>query len=151
MRADTTNDPDILEEQIINALSREFHVETSAFALDLSLCLDREELFEEYAQWGLVRREKENDVMLYNGESIRTYSDKTLGRYMSQQKGAFDITVERNRLGYITAVHAFHEGDMEYDRRTRELEQSNWKYSRTVTDSHEITETADNVIQTYQY
>ncbi|MDE7479194.1 MAG: M56 family metallopeptidase, partial [Lachnospiraceae bacterium] len=32
MHADTTTDPDILEEQIINALSKEFHVETSAFA-----------------------------------------------------------------------------------------------------------------------
>lgn len=128
MRDDTTDDPDILKEQIINALSEEFHVEKGAFELNLSLSLDREKLFEEYEQWGLVRKEKENDVMLYNGETIRTYSDKMLGRYMSQPEGDVDITILRNRLGVITAVNVFHEGDTEYDRRTRDLEQSSWKY-----------------------
>ena len=43
-----------------------------------------------------------------------------LGRYMSQQIGAVDITIERNRLGDITAVNVFREGDAVYDRRTIE-------------------------------
>ena len=81
MRSDTTNNPDILEEQIVTALSREFHVEKSAFALDISLCLDDEVLYAEYEKWGLVRKDEQNDMSLqYNGETIRTYSDKMIGR-----------------------------------------------------------------------
>lgn len=129
MRTDTTNDPDILEEQILTALSEQFHVERNAFALSFSLCFDHEELFKEYAQWGLIRKDKNNDTtLLYKGETIRTYSDKMIGRYMSQQNGAVDITVERNRLGDITAVNVFREGDTVYDHRTKELQQS--KFTR---------------------
>lgn len=129
MRADATNDPDILEAQILTALSDEFHVEKGAFSLYMSLCLDDETLYTEYARWGLVRSDDQNDMtLLYNGETIRTYSDKMTGRYMSQPEGAVDLTVERNRLGEITAVSAFHAGDAEYDRRTAELRQSEWKY-----------------------
>lgn len=129
MRTDTTNDPDILEEQILTALSEQFHVERNAFALSFSLCFDHEELFKEYAQWGLIRKDENNDTtLLYKGETIRTYSDKMIGRYISQQNGAVDITVERNRLGDITAVNVFREGDTLYDRRTRELQQS--KFTR---------------------
>lgn len=128
MRTDTTNDPDILEEQILTALSEQFHVERNAFALSFSLCFDREELFKEYAQWGLVRKDEKNDTLLYKGETIRTYSDKMIGRYISQQNGAVDITVERSRLGEITAVNVFRKGDTVYDRRTRELQQS--KFTR---------------------
>lgn len=129
MRTDTTNDPDILEEQILTALSEQFHVERNAFALSFSLCFDHEELFKEYAQWGLIRKDENNDTtLLYKGETIRTYSDKMIGRYMSQQNGAVDITIERNRLGDITTVNVFREGDTLYDRRTRELQQS--KFTR---------------------
>lgn len=124
MRKDTTNDPDILEAQILTALSEQFHVERNAFELSFSLCFDREELFKEYAQWGLVREDEHNDILLYKGETIRTYSDKMIGRYISQQNGAVDITVERSRLGDITAVNVFREGDTVYDRRTRELQRS---------------------------
>lgn len=156
MRTDTTNDPDILEEQIITALSDEFHVERSAFALDISLCLDNDELYAEYEKWGLVRENVENDMsLLYNGETIRTYSDKMIGRYMSQQEGAVDLTVERNRLGEIVAVNASRKGDTEYDRRTGELEQSNWRYGTSTPHTAsilqqqetEFTETADNVVE----
>lgn len=129
MRTDTTNNPDILEEQILTALSEQFHVERNAFALSFSLCFDHEELFKEYAQWGLIRKDENNDTtLLYKGETIRTYSDKMIGRYISQQNGAVDITIERNRLGDITAVNVFREGDTLYDRRTKELQQS--KFTR---------------------
>ncbi|MDE6364432.1 MAG: M56 family metallopeptidase [Lachnospiraceae bacterium] len=128
LRTDVTNDPDLLEMQITTALSAAFHVEKSAFSLEISLCLNRETLFEEYARWGLVRIEDTNDAMLYNGETIRTYQDKTLGRYMSQPTGAVDLTVVRDRLGYITAVEIFREGDSAYDEHTRKIEQNNRQY-----------------------
>lgn len=131
MRADTTNDPDILEDQILTALSEQFHVEQNAFSLSFSLCFDHEELFKEYAQWGLVRENEENDTtLLYKGDTIRTYSDKMIGRYMSQPTGAVDITVERNRIGDITGVSVFRKGDTVYDHRTRELEQSSYTNSK---------------------
>lgn len=158
MRADTSNDPDILEEQMITALANEFRVEKNAFVLDFSLCLEHEALYAEYEKWGLVRKDPDNDLsLLYNGETIRTYSDKMIGRYMSQPEGAVDLTVERNRLGEIVAVTAFHKGDAEYDRRTGELEQSNW--GNVLPASHPLnavygqateavfTETADNVAE----
>ncbi|MDE7200987.1 MAG: M56 family metallopeptidase [Lachnospiraceae bacterium] len=156
MSADTTNDPDLLEEQIITALSSEFHVEKGAFALDISLCLTNEELYAEYENWGLIRKDTQNDMsLLYNGETIRTYSDKMIGRYMSQQEGTVDLTVERNRFGEIVAINAYHEGDTEFDRRTRELKQSNWKYASPTSytintlqqQETEFTETADNVVE----
>lgn len=136
---DTSNDPDILENNILSALADEFHVEKSAFTLDISLCLNREDLFAEYAKWGLIRKNAENDVMHYNGETIRTYSDQVLGRYYSQQEGDVDITVVRSRLGDITSITAFHEGDAEFDRRTREIGQNNRTYynSAYTTDSQD--------------
>ena len=74
---------------------------------------------------------------------------------MSQQEGTLDITLERSRLGEIIAVNAFHKGDSEYDRRTGELEQSNWKYASSTSYTInalqqqviEFTETADNVAE----
>lgn len=136
---DTSNDPDILENNILSALADEFHVEKSAFTLDISLCLNREDLFAEYAKWGLIRKNAENDAMHYNGETIRTYSDQMLGRYYSQQEGDVDITVVRSRLGDITSITAFHEGDAEFDRRTREIGQNNRTYynSAYTTDSQD--------------
>ena len=68
------------------------------------------------------------DTLLYKCETIRSYSDKMIGRYISQQNGAVDITVERSRLGEITAVNVFRKGDTVYDRRTRELQQSKFTH-----------------------
>lgn len=126
MHEDTSDDPDILADRIKHALSGEFHVEAGAFDTDMSLVLDRETLYEEYAQWGLVRISPEDDRMSYNGETIRRFSDEMLGRYQSRQTGPVDVTIIRDRLGYITAVTTFHEGDAEYDRRTDEMRQYNW-------------------------
>lgn len=139
MADDTTNDPDILESRIKTALAGEFHVEPDAFRLDTMLCLDREQLFAEYEKWGLVRKDKDNDTMLYNGETIRTYSDKILGRYQSQQEGSVDITVVRDRLGYITSVTAFHEGDAEFDRRTRDITRGMYRAYSSVSGTPEVT------------
>ena len=77
--------------------------------------------------------------MLYNKETIRTYSDKALGRYMSQPKGDVDLTVVRDRLGYITAIDAVREGDAAYDQRTREIDQHIRRYDDVpVTQEKEI-------------
>lgn len=155
MHADTANDPDILKAQLLTALSDEFHVEKNAFALDITLCLTHEELCAEYEKWGLVREDVQNDLsLLYNGETIRTFSDKMIGRYMSQSEGMFDIIVERDRLGEIVAVNAFREGDTEYDRRTEELAQSRRKYasdlpSDTALQEIEFAGTADNIVESY--
>lgn len=154
MHEDTTNDPDLLKAQLLSALADTFHVERSAFALDISLCLDDRTLYEEYAAWGLVRSNEENDLsLLYNGETIRTFSDEMIGRYMSGPEGAVDLTVERNRLGEIIAVNVFREGDTVYDRRTKQLGQGLQRYAQTAPgdsletelDTIPITGTADSV------
>lgn len=128
MREDTSNDPDLLRDRIKKALSEEFHVETGAFEADLSLILDHDELYGEYEKWGLVRPDPQNDLLNYNGEKIRRFSDEMLGRYGTWPDGSVDITVIRDRLGYITAVTVFHEGDVEYDRRTDEMRQHGLLY-----------------------
>ena len=117
MHEDTSNDPDVLNDLIKKALSEEFHVEAGAFYADFSLILDREDLFEEYEKWGLVRTDPQNDCLTYNGETIRRFSDEMPGRYQSKSEGTVDVTVIRDRLGYITGITVFHEGDAEYDGR----------------------------------
>lgn len=147
MDNDSTNDPDILENRIKAALSDEFHVEPGAFSLDFSLCLDHEELIREYAEWGLTLEDQQNNTSLrYNGETIRTYSDEMIGRYYSQQEGAVDITVVRSRLGDITSVTVYHEGDTEFDRRTQDIERGSRRYPSYTTDSRQtMSETAEAV------
>lgn len=144
MREDLSDDPDILDDLIRQALSEEFHVEPGAFEADFSLLLDEEELYEEYEKWGIVRAnnpgdtESPNDTgasngsnssngtgLLYHGETIRRFSDEMPGHWQSQP-GTVDVTVIRDRLGYITGITALHEGDAEYDRRTAEMEQHYW-------------------------
>ena len=147
MDNDSTNDPDILENRIKATLSDEFHVEPGAFSLDFSLCLDHEELVREYAEWGLILEDQQNNTSLrYNGETIRTYSDEMIGRYYSQQEGAVDITVVRSRLGDITSVTVYHEGDTEFDRRTQDIERGSRRYPSYTTDSRQtMSEAAEAV------
>ena len=54
---------------------------------------------------------------------MRTYEDKMLGSYQSREKGAADISVQRNRLGEITEVTVWRQGDPQYDRRGERIEQ----------------------------
>lgn len=118
--ADGTQDPDIIREAVQAALAQEFGVERSAFEVSVSLCLDSETVDAQYAQWGIERLD--NGFLKYQGEQVRTYQDAMLGSYQSREDGDVDIVVQRNRLGEITAVNAWHAGDEEYDRRTKELE-----------------------------
>lgn len=114
---DTTGDPEILEAGIRESLAGVFGVERSAFEVALSLVRDDEELDREYEPWGLTRGE--DGFWLYRGEQIRIYEDKMLGSYQSHEKGAADVSVQRDRLGNITGVTVWRPGDQEYDRRTR--------------------------------
>ena len=108
------------------ALAREFGVERSAFDVSVSLCLDAETVDAQYAEWGIERLD--NGFLRYQGEQVRIYRDEMLGSYQSRENGGVDIVVRRNRLGEITAVDAWHAGDDEYDRRTKELERHDSRY-----------------------
>lgn len=126
LKADTTGDPQILEEQISIGLAEEFGVERGAFIIDFSLLLEEEERNEEYASWGLTRRE--DGTFLYKGERVRTFADEGLGFWQSGEEGTTDVRIQRDRLGYIISVSSLHQGDEEYDLRTREIERdrSTW-------------------------
>ena len=124
--ADASQDPDIIREAVQAALAREFGVERSAFDVSVSLCLDAETVDAQYAEWGIERLD--NGFLRYQGEQVRTYRDEMLGSYQSREDEGVDIVVRRNRLGEITAVDAWHAGDEEYDRRTKELERHDSRY-----------------------
>lgn len=119
LRADTTNDPELMETQLKEALSNEFNVEKSAFRLYFSLCLSEAERKEEYEAYELTKDKQ--GFFLYKGEPVRTLVDQTAGFYQSRE-GSVDITIYRDRYGYISTVSAAHEGDSDYDRRTRDNE-----------------------------
>lgn len=124
LNADTTQDPELMEIKMQNALADEFHVEKGAFYIDFTLCLSNEQLDAEYASFELVK--DKDGYFLYKGEPVRTFVDETsdFGFYQSRAEGSVDITVIRNRYGYITNVLAQHEGDSDFDRRTREIGRS---------------------------
>ncbi len=102
LRADTDSDPVRMDEEMKTALSEEFHVEKNAFRTDFFLCLDNETLEEEYESWDLTR--DESGFYLYKGEPVRIFVDEMIGRYYSQSTGTFDVTIIRNRFGYITDI-----------------------------------------------
>ncbi|MDE6747445.1 MAG: hypothetical protein K2K21_00025 [Lachnospiraceae bacterium] len=124
LNADTTQDPELMEIKMQNALADEFHVEKGAFFIDFSLCISDEQRAEEYASFELVK--DKDGFFLYKGEPVRTFVDETsgFGFYQSRAEGSVDITVIRNRYGYVTNVLAQHEGDSDFDRRTRDIGRS---------------------------
>ncbi|MDE6738960.1 MAG: M56 family metallopeptidase, partial [Lachnospiraceae bacterium] len=122
LRTDNDSDPIRMDEEMRSALSDEFHVEKSAFRTDFFLCLNDEELKQEYAQWELVR--DESGFYQYKGESVRIFADKMIGRYHSRSEGVVDVTVERDRFGYITEVRTQRAGDEDYDRHTEQYERN---------------------------
>ncbi|MCH5263241.1 MAG: M56 family metallopeptidase [Lachnospiraceae bacterium] len=122
LRTDETGDPKVLEDRIQMALAQEFGVERGAFRVETSFIINDEEIREEYEPWGLSA-ESGNAMWNYQGETIRTYEDKMIGHYQSNAEGTVDVFVQRNECGEITAVEVWHEGDPEYDERTRRYEQ----------------------------
>lgn len=117
LRENAAGDPAILEADIRAALAGVFGVERSAFEVSLSLVRDDEGLDKEYEAWGLTRGD--DGFWLYQGEQIRIYEDKMLGSYQSHEKGAVDVSVQRDRQGNIIGVTVWRPGDPEYDQRTR--------------------------------
>lgn len=122
LRTDNDSDPTRMDDELRTALADEFHVEKSAFRTDFFLCLNDEELKQEYAQWELVR--DESGFYQYKGESVRIFTDKMIGRYHSRSEGVVDVTVERDRFGYITDVRTQRAGDDDYDRHTEQFERN---------------------------
>ena len=116
---DTDNDPDILEERMETALAKEFGVEKGAFRIEFSLCFSDTERDKEYEKWEITADKDSHH--LYKGEKIRTLIDEMGGFYQSRPDGAVDLTIHRDRLGFITSVTVWREGDAEFDRRTGEL------------------------------
>ncbi len=125
LREDTTNDPELIEEKIRDALAEEFHVEKSAFRFQVSLVFTDEERKAEWESWGLT--EDGHGYFLYRGEPVRAMVDEKGGFYMSREEGSVDITVERSRYGEITDVVVLREGDSEFDRRSEEIEREQSK------------------------
>lgn len=136
LNADTSNDPDIIANQVQTALAKEFKVEKSAFQVVVSLCLDEDTVAQEYKNQGITKGT--DGLYLYKGEAVRAYTDEMLGMVQTQEKGVVDISVQRNRLGEITSVTVLRKGDAEFDQRTKEIERSN-RYN-TVISSGTVTE-----------
>lgn len=127
LSADTSNDPAIIEEQIKTALSDEFHVEKGVFLIYRSLCISDKEKYDEYARYELIKDDV-TGFFTYKGEPVRTFVDETGGHYQSRWEGTVDITVIRDRQGYITNILAQHEGDNDFDRRTRSIDADRLSY-----------------------
>lgn len=116
--ADETGDPEILQAQIAQALADAFGVEPGAFRVKMQLCLSEEERRAEYAAFGIT--DGADGWPVYRGEPVRVMKDETLGFYTIRGEGETDLEILRDRLGKLTEVRALHEGDPEFDRRTRE-------------------------------
>lgn len=134
LETDETGDPEVIEERILSELAREFGVERGAFHVETSLVISDERLREEYEPWGLSAGSGDT-FWKYKDETIRTYWDKMLGSYQSNGEGTVDVSVQRNRLGEITAVEVWREGDSEYDKRTRENERAQYYWNGSASES----------------
>ncbi|MCM1263605.1 MAG: M56 family metallopeptidase [Butyrivibrio sp.] len=117
LNSDTTEESEIIKEQIIEALSEEFHVEKGVFEIYMGICISNEEQYEEYASWGLEKDET-SGYFMYQGEQVRKFIDKPAGFYQTRPEGTVDITIRRDNRGYIIYVQAYHEGDAAYDNYT---------------------------------
>ena len=137
---DETGDPKVIKDRILTALAQEFGVERGAFRVDMSLVVSDKKIREEYEPWGLSA-EPGNQMWNYKGEIIRTYRDKMLGYYQSNTDGTVDVYVHRDKRGEITSVDVWHEGDSEYDERTKKYETN--KYSWGGSAAAESTGTID--------
>ena len=134
LETDETGDPKVIEDRILTALAQEFGVERGAFRVETSFIINDESLKKEYELWGLLT-EKGNSMWNYQGETIRTYQDKMIGHYQSNAEGTVDVYVRRDNRGEITSVEVWHEGDAEYDKRTREYERAKYGWSGSAMES----------------
>lgn len=105
----TDNDPSHINEEILAALSDEFHVEKSAFRTDIFLCLSDEEKEQEYAAWDLTM--DQDGIRYYKKEPVRVFIDEMDGTFSSRSEGTVDVTVVRDRFGVIADVRVRHGAD----------------------------------------
>ncbi|QHQ60984.1 hypothetical protein Ana3638_09525 [Anaerocolumna sedimenticola] len=108
MGTEALKDPDILRNKIAAALAREFSVEKGAFRINLQLSLDEQTLESEYSECGIGK--DKNGLYVYKDEPVRAYQDEMLGRMQVRDIGTVDITVNRDHLGQIISVTAWHKG-----------------------------------------
>lgn len=116
LKTDSTNDPEIIEEQIKADLAETFGVEKSAFRVVFTLCLSEEEKYAEYADWEILH--EEDGSFSYRGEKVRVYTDEQLGMHI-ERDGTIDIAIHRDRYGFISGVTAQHEGEEMFDEQTK--------------------------------
>ena len=105
----TDNDPAHMNKEILTALSAEFHVEESAFRTDFFLCLSDEEKETEYTAWDLSM--EQDGIRYYKGEQVRVLVDEMGGTFYSHSDGTVDITVVRDRFGFIADMKVRHEDE----------------------------------------
>ena len=142
---DETGDPKVIEDRILTALSQEFGVERGAFHVETGFVFNDESLKEEYEPYGLSVK-GDNPTWTYQGEKLRVFKDEMVGNYYSDEQGTVDVYVQRNDLGEITSVDVWHEGDSEYDERTKKYEREKYSWSGSVT---EDSGTAEKITQIY--
>lgn len=129
---DDTNNPDIIKEKTLAALSRVFGVEKSAFKLDINLSLDDKTLDAEYAAKGITK--DKSGRYLYKNEPVRIYEDEILRSVQTHNEGMVDIAVIRDRMGQIVSINAWHKGDSVFDRRSDEItENRRYNYNAGIT------------------
>ena len=131
LEKDTSKDPDVIANQVKAALAKEFGVEKGAFRIGVDLCLMDDEVSKEYKNRGITKGQ--DGFCLYKGESVRVYQDEMLGSVQTREKGAVDITVNRDRLGKIISLTVLRKGDAAFDQRTREMARSH-NYSTAFSD-----------------
>lgn len=122
MGNDKTGDPDMIRTQVVAALAKEFGVEEGAFKLAIDLSIDDKELQEEYEMYGIIK--DKNGFYMFQDEPVRIYTDEMLGSVQTRDVGTVDIAVIRDRLGQITSITVFHQGDKVFDQRTKDREQN---------------------------
>lgn len=122
LHEDGTNDPDLIRQEVTDALAQEFGVEKGAFRVLVTLSLDDKALEAEYMAQGIIQAK--DGRYQYQGEPVRRYADEMLGAMQTMDEGAVDIEVIRDRMGEIISVTALHEGDAAFDERTKEMERN---------------------------
>ncbi len=120
LKADTTDDSQILKEAVKAALAKEFGVEKEAFYPDMFLCLEQEEKEAEYAQWEITK--EEDGFHCWQGEKIRIFVDEMGGFFQCREEGSVDISVQRDQRGYITSLTVLRQGDDDFDRHSRRFD-----------------------------
>lgn len=146
LSSDTGSSSAALEKKLKAALAEEFHVEASAFHLDIFLCLSPEAQLTEYKVWDI--QAGKDGFYLYKGQTIRTFTDEMPGCYQAKEEGIFDIIVNRNKAGEIISLTTLSAGDPDYDSRTLEIERDRQASKSNTKQAVETAVSSENVFKT---